>query len=100
MKIQIHHQQLGYNGVGSRLDLQISMDYRNDFVAQCHQGIIEKQESIFDRSGTNTDTFDKPFGLDVGSSRRQTCLYKTQDKPQQEPCNRTTVPLLRGGRFF
>ncbi len=82
-KMQIHHQQLGYNSRRSRLDLQISMDDRNDFVAQCHQGIIEKPESTFDYSGTNTDTFDKPFRLDVGSKRRQTFLYKTHDKPQQ-----------------
>ena len=33
------------------------------FVAQCHQGTIEKIESIFDRSVINTDTFDKPFDL-------------------------------------
>lgn len=131
-KIQIHHQQLGYNGGRSRLDLQISMDYRNDFqkietefsvafflfghgkrhknaglvythsplVAQCNQGIIEKQESIFDRSGTNTDTPDKPFGLDVDSNRGQARLLQAQDKSQQESCNRTNVPLLMGGRFF
>ena len=98
--MQIHHQQLGYNGGRSRLDLQISMDYGNDFAAQCHQGIIEKPESIFDRIGIDTDTFDKPFGLDVGSNRRQMPLYKTQDKPQQEPCNYTTVPLMMGVGFL
>jgi hypothetical protein len=38
------------------------------FVAQCSQGIIEKQKSIFDCSGTNTDTPDKPFRPDVGSN--------------------------------
>jgi hypothetical protein len=91
---------LGYNGGRSRLDLQISMDYRNDFqkietefsvafflfgygewhknadlvythsplAAQCNQGIIEKQKSIFDCSGTNTDTPDKPFRPDVGGN--------------------------------
>ena len=37
-------------------------------VAQCNQGIIEKQKSIFYCSGTNSDTPDKPFGLDVGSN--------------------------------
>jgi hypothetical protein len=30
-KIQIHHQQLGYNGGRSGLDLQIPMDDRNNF---------------------------------------------------------------------
>ena len=61
MEIQIYPQQLGYNGGRSRLDLQISMDYINDIVAQCNQGTIEKPESIFNRSCTNTDTFDESF---------------------------------------
>ena len=131
-KIQIHHQQLGYNGGRSCLDLQISMDNRNDIqkietefsvafflfrhgewhknadlvhahsplVAQCNQGIIEKQKSIFDRSGTHTDTHNKPFRPDVGSNRRQACIHQTQDKPQQEPCNCTNVPVLIGVGFL
>ena len=37
-------------------------------VAQCNQGVIEKQKSIFDRSGTHSDTSDKPFRFDVGSN--------------------------------
>ena len=127
-KIQIHHQQLGYNGGRSCLDLQISMDNRNDFqktqtefsvafflfrhgkwhknadlvythsplVTQYNQSIIEKQESIFDNGGTHTDTPDKPFRPDVGSNRGQARVCQAQDKPQQEPCNCTNVPVLIG----
>jgi IS4 transposase len=38
------------------------------FVAQCNQGIVQKQESISDRGCTHTDTTDKPFRPDVGSN--------------------------------
>jgi hypothetical protein len=44
--------------------------------AQCDQGIIQKRKGIFHRSGTGTDTFDKSFGLDLGSNRRQEILQK------------------------
>jgi len=69
-------------------------------VAQCNQGIIGKQESIFDRRGINTNTFDKQFGPDVGSNRRQARLHQAQDKPQQEPCYHTKIPLKMGVGFL
>ena len=69
-------------------------------IAQYNQGIIEKHESIFDCSSTDTDTPDKPFRPDVGSNRGKACVYQAKDKPQQEPCNRTNVPFLRGGVGF
>lgn len=68
-------------------------------VAQCNQGIIEKQKSISDCSGINTDTLDKSFRFDVGSNRGQTRLHQAQNKPQQEPCNRTNFHFLMGVDF-
>jgi len=69
-------------------------------VAQRNPGIIEKQESIFDCSGTHTDTPDKPFRPYVDSNRGQACLHQAQYKPKQKPRNRTTISLLMGGRFL
>jgi hypothetical protein len=36
----------------------------------------------------------------VGSNWGQAGFPQAQDKPQQEPCNRTNISLLMGGRFL
>jgi len=69
-------------------------------VAQCNQGIIQKQESIFDRSCTHTNTPDKSFRLDVDRNRGQGRLHQAYGKPKQEPCSRTNVPFLMGVGFL
>lgn len=69
-------------------------------VAPSDQGVIEKQKGVFDRSGTHTDTPDKPLRSDVGSNRGQAGIHQAQDKPQQESCNYTNGTILMRGSFF
>ena len=67
---------------------------------QCNQGTVEEQKSIFDSGSTHTDSPDKPFRPEVGSNRGKARIHQTQEKPQQEPCNRTNGPLLMGVGFL
>jgi hypothetical protein len=46
------------------------------------------------------DTPDEPFRPDVGSNRGQARVCQAQDKPQQEPCKCTNVPVLIGVGFL
>jgi hypothetical protein len=65
-----------------------------------HSNKIGEQESLFDNSGIASDTFDKSFGFDMGSNRRQTYLRKTFEESKQKPGNSTVVNILRGGGRF
>ena len=45
------------------------------FVAQCDQGVVQKQESFFNSGCADTHTSDKPLGFDVDSYRGEASLY-------------------------
>jgi hypothetical protein len=48
------------------------------FVAQRHQGIIQKRKSVFYLGGAGADTFDKLFVVDLGRNRTPAVLQKIE----------------------
>jgi hypothetical protein len=70
------------------------------FVVDSNSDFVKKQKGIFDDSSLAPNTFDKPFGLDLGSNRGTTNIRKTPKKQKQKPHIRTDVFFLGGGRFL